>query len=273
VTADAPRATFDRRQLLRSGGLTLSLGAMIAACGEGRAGGTDPGRVGEAPSVEPLAEGEVDDIVLLRTAQSLEYSALDAYTAARGLEVLSAEQETIVLRFIDDHTGHSVALGGFITEAGGEEFACANPWITRRVITPIFDALEGSDDLLRDVLNIAHALECLAAASYQSLVGLLTEPDLRKKIMQIGADENRHAATLAMAITGTPKGYLNPLLLGEPAPEKEPEFPIAYAVPSTFSMVSAIELVVGVANDEGRRFTVNLQTPAANTFVYSDMSC
>ena len=87
------------------------------------------------------------------------------------------------------------------------------------------------------------------------------------KIMQIGADENRHAATLAMAITGTPDGYVNPLMLGEPAPEEDPEFAVAYAIPSTFGTVAAIELVVGDTNDEGRRLTVNLQTPAANTFV------
>jgi hypothetical protein len=273
VTAAAPSATFDRRTLLHAGGLTLSLGAIIAACGEDRAGGTEPGRVGNAPDVEPLPEGEIDDIVLLRTAQSLEHTALDAYTAARGLDVLSAAQDTIVQRFVDDHTGHSVALGGFITSAGGEEFACANPWVARRVITPIFDALEGSDDKLRDVLNIAHGLESLAAASYQALVGSLVEPDLRMKIMQIGADESRHAATLAMAITGTPAGYINPLLLADPAPAEESEFPVVYAVPSKFGMVSAIELVVGDANDEGQRFAINLQTPAANTFVYSELSC
>ena len=273
MTPAGPRATFDRRQLLRTGGLTLSLGAIIAACGEDRAGGIDPGRVGNAPDVEPLAPAEVDDVVLLRTAQSLEHTALDTYAAARGLDVLSAEQDTVAQRFVDDHTGHSVALGGFITEAGGEEFACANPWLSRRVLTPIHDALEGSDDPLRDVLNVAHALECLAAASYQALVGLLTEPDLRMKMMQIGADENRHAATLAMAITGTPDGYVNPVLLGEPPPAEEPEFPVVHAISSTFATVSGIGLIVGAPNDDGQRLTVLLQTPGANTFVYSDQSC
>ena len=273
MTTPFQNARFGRRKLLHTGGLTLSLGAIIAACGEDRAGGTEPGRVGNAPDVTPLPEGEVDDIVLLRTAQSLEHSAIDAYAAARGLDVLSAEQDTIVQRFVDDHTGHSVALGGFITEAGGEEFACANPWLARRVVTPLFDALDDSDDLLRDVLNIAHGLETLAAASYQALVGSLTAPDLRMKIMQIGADENRHAATLAMAITGTPDGYVSPVLLGEPAPAEEPEFAVVHAIPSTFGTVSGIQLVVGAANDDGQRFTTLLQTPAANTFVYGDQSC
>ena len=211
--------------------------------------------------------------MLLRTAQSLEYTALDAYAEARGLDVLSAAQDTIVQRFVDDHTGHSAALGGLITEAGGEEFACANPWLARRVIDPIFDAIDGSDDQLRDVLNIVQALENLLAASYQSFVGSLTAPDLRMKMMQIGADENRHAATMALTITGTPDGYVNPVLLGEPAAAEEPEFPVVYGIPSTFGTVSAIELVVGAPNEEGQRFTILLQTPAANTYVYNDQSC
>jgi Ferritin-like domain len=273
VTAAVPRATFDRRTLLQAGGLTVSLGAIIAACGDDRAGGTQPGRVGNAPEVEPLPPAEVDDIVLLRTAQSLEYTVLDAYAKARALDVLSAEQDTIMQRLVDDHTAHSVALGGFITEAGGEEFACPNPWMARRVITPIFEALEGSTDKQRDVLNIAHGLESLAGASCQAFVGSLVEPDLRMKIMQIGAGECRHAATLAMTLTGTPDGYVSPQLLGDPAPAEEPELPVAFAIPSTFGTVSAIELVVGDPDDEGSRFTINLQTPAANTYVYNDQSC
>ena len=60
------------------------------------------------PTSTPLPAGEVDDVVLLRTAQSLEHTALDAYAAARSLDVLSAEQDTLVQRFVDDHTGHSV---------------------------------------------------------------------------------------------------------------------------------------------------------------------
>jgi hypothetical protein len=273
VNTAGPTARFDRRQLLRSGGLTLSLGAIIAACGEDRAGGTDPGRVGEAPSVTPLGEVEVDDVVLLRTAQSLEYTAIDAYAEARALDVLSAEQDALVQRFVDDHTAHSVVLGGFVTAAGGEEFACANPWMQRRVIDPIFDAIDGSDDKQRDVLNFAQALESLLGASYQSFVGSLTEPDLRMQMMQIGADENRHAATLAIAINGAPDAYVNPVLLGEPPPAEEPEFQIAWAIPSTFGTVSAIPLVVGAPNADGQRLEIDLQTPAANTYVYNELSC
>ena len=46
-----------------------------------------------------------------------------------------------------------------------------------------------------------------------------------------------------------------------------------WAMPSTFGTVSAIPLVVGAPNEEGQRFAIDLQTPAANTFVYNELSC
>lgn len=273
MTGSIRNATFGRRKLLHTGGLTLSLGAIIAACGEDRAGGTEPGRVGNAPDVSALPEVEVDDVVLLRTAQSLEYTMLDAYAQALDLDVLSPDQTRIVQRFVDDHTVHAAALGTLTTEAGGEEFACANPWLTRRAITPVFAAIDDSDDQHRDVLNTVSALENLAAATYQAFVGSVTAPELRTNMMEIGAHENRHASTIALTITGTPDGYVNPVLLGEPAPAEEPEFPVVYAIPSTFGTVSGIELVVGAPNEDGQRLTILLQTPAANTYVYNAESC
>ena len=46
-----------------------------------------------------------------------------------------------------------------------------------------------------------------------------------------------------------------------------------YAIPSVFGQVSGIELTVGPVTDEGSRFTTQLQTPAANSLVYSNQSC
>ena len=40
------RNSMNRRDLLRQGGLALSLGALVAACGSGRSGSSDPGRIG-----------------------------------------------------------------------------------------------------------------------------------------------------------------------------------------------------------------------------------
>ncbi len=61
--------SFTRRALLRAGGVA-SFGALVAACGD-RGGDEAPGRVGQAPVVTDRPTGEVDDLLLLRTAQSL----------------------------------------------------------------------------------------------------------------------------------------------------------------------------------------------------------
>jgi rubrerythrin len=268
-----PNPVIGRRRLLRNGGIVVSLSALMAACGDDRTGLEEPGRVGFAPPPDPLPDTTINDVVLLRTAQSVEYTAIEVYDIAAGLGVLDASTIAVVTRFVDDHNRHADAVGGLITQAGGEEFTCANPWFMDRVIAPILEAVEGSDDVRRDVLNIAHALESLAAATYQDVVGNLGDPELRRAAMINGADEARHAATLAMLITGTPAGYVSPELLGL---ELEPDasgFPVPYAIPSTFGQVGSSELVVGARGADGGRFSILLQTPAENSFVYEYMTC
>lgn len=66
------RKTLNRRDVLRQGGLALSLGALVAACGSGRSGSDAPGRIGViVPPENETADLTVDDAVLLRTLQSL----------------------------------------------------------------------------------------------------------------------------------------------------------------------------------------------------------
>jgi hypothetical protein len=273
VPPELPNPTLDRRRLLRNGGIALSLGAIVAACGDDRGGSDDPGRVGNVDPAPTLPEGQVDDVVLLRTAQSLEYVALDVYEIAASLGVLEGATAEAVDRFVQDHTEHAARLGELIVEAGGEEFRCANPWITERLVAPLVEAISGSDDALRDVLNTAYALETLAARTYQAIVGSLSEPTLRKEAMLIGADENRHAATLAIAVTGAPEAYVSPALTGGEVVPDEEGFPIPYAITARFGQLGGVELVAGDVDEEGARFAVTLQTPAENTFVYGYYSC
>lgn len=267
------RAAFGRRHLLRTSGLAVSLGALAAACGEDRGGPQEPGRVGNAPPREPLPDGQLDDIVLLRTAQSIEFTAIELYDVAAGLDVLDAGTLAVVGRFVDDHTGHADRLGELITAAGGEEYRCANTWYMERTIAPILDAIEDTDDAVRDVLNIAHAFESLAGATYQDLVRNLTDPELRYESALIAADEVRHAATLAMAATGTPEGYVDPKLLGDEVAPDEGGVPRLFAIPSQFGQLGTTELVVGPRDEGGGRFSIILQTPAENSFVYDFMAC
>lgn len=262
---------LNRRELLRSGGLVLSMGALVAACGSNRGGSTAAGRLGVAEPPATVPEGSVDDLALLRTAQSLEYTALAVYDAAGGLGVLDAAESALAARFVDDHTRHALTLGDLIVAAGGEEFQCANPFAMDRLVNPLLAALDGTDDLHRDVLSIAHGFEAVAGASYQSLVAKLQEPALRKAIMQIGTEEQRHAAVLARAIN--PATPFSPVLTGGNEEPDADGFPIPHAIPSVFGRVNAIELTVGAPNDEGARFSTQLQTPAENTIVYSFQSC
>lgn len=262
-----PTPRLGRRQLLQQGGAVITLGAFVAACGSGRGGSTDPGRVGLAPPPASLPDGEVNDVVLLRTAQSIEYSALDVYAAASDLGVLSAGQETLVNRFVADHTGHGDLVGGLITDLGGDEFRKGNPWLAERTLAPVFAALATSDDPLRDVISTAYAFEQLAAESYQALVGLLTDPSLRREAMSIGVDENRHAAALAIA-SGGAGAYVNPEITGGEAEVGELGVSVPYAIPSTFGQLNAVQLVVGALDEEGSRTDLLLQTPAANALVY-----
>ncbi len=266
-----PNPRLDRRALLRSGGLALSMGAIVAACGSGRSGSQDPGRLGVAPPPATLPEAEVNDAVLLRTAQSLEYTALAVYAAASDLDVLSAAEGTLVGRFVSDHERHAADIGVLVGQAGGEEFACANPFLMERAVGPILGALADSDDLHRDVLNIAHSFEALAGATYQALVAALDDASMRSTAMLIGGEEQRHAAALAAAIN--PDALISPVLLGEPVENDDEGFPVPYAIPSTFGQLTGIELVVGARSDEGARFSTQLQTPADNTFVYDYLSC
>jgi hypothetical protein len=266
-----PNPSLDRRALLRNGGLALSFAAIVAACGNGRAGNDDPGRLGVAAPGPTLPESEVNDGVLLRTAQSLEYTALAVYDAAAGLDVLTSAEIALVGRFVSDHERHAADLGALIGRAGAEEFTCPNPFLMDRAVGPILGALEGSDDLHRDVLNIAHAFEELAGASYQALVAALTDVSLRSSAILIGSEEQRHAAALASAIN--PDAPISPVLFGEVVEADADGFPVPYAIPATYGQLTGIDLLVGARNTEGTRFSIQLQTPAANTFVYDYLSC
>lgn len=270
-----PNPAMDRRALLRNSGLVLGFGAIVAACGSERGGLDSPGRLGVAPPPATLPSGEdtvVNDGVLLRTAQSLEYTALAVYEVAAGLDVLTADEATVVARFVEDHQRHAADIGALIDAAGAEQFECPNPFIMDRAVAPILDAIGGSDDVHRDVLNTAYAFEQLAAATYQAVVASFEDPSLRTAAMVIGGEENRHAAALAAAIN--PDELINPVLLGETAVDSDEDgFPTRYAIPATFGQLSGVPLTVGALDPEAGRFSISLQTPAANTFVYDFISC
>lgn len=262
-----PNPSLGRRQLLRNGGLAISMGAIVAACGTDRGGSTDPGRLGVAPAIPAIEPKEVNDVVLLRTAQSLEYTALAVYDAAGKTGELGDGEMSLVGRFVEDHTGHAALIGSLITDNGGEVYEQTNPFVMDRAVGPILAALDGTDDLHRDLLNIAYSFEMLAGESYQALVTALTALDLRREMMRIGGEEQRHAAALAAAVN--PKQLFSPVFSGTPAENDADGFPVPYVIPGVFGPLTGINLVVGAKDPtEGTRFATQLQTPAENSYVY-----
>lgn len=275
ATADQRRAALvGRRRFLTIGGLSVATATVVAACG-----GTDsPGvaRVGLAPTRTDLPDASPNDVVYLRTASSIEHSAIAVYDTVIGnTDLLAADLQDAAKRFRDDHAEHATIFEDLTKELGGEAWTCGNPRIDQLLVAPVLAKIVGddatktppSDDPQRDTANFAHALENLAGETYQMFVGLLSDPALRKSTIQVGTAEVRHAAILAMAITGRPDGYVPPADAGEP-----PVFPPAYAIPSQFGNLSGQQLVVGAEDELGVRKPIAVDTPSNNTFVFEYMT-
>jgi rubrerythrin len=296
--ADRAAAVVGRRRFITIGGATIATAALMAACAEDPRTGI--ARVGVAPSTTKLPDPVVDDVVLLRTASSLEHSAIAVYDAVIGhTDLLDAAYQDVAKRFRDDHAGHAALFEKLTASVGGTPWTTGNPRIDQVVLAPIERAIFGgqktdllpetpaSDDVKRDVLNLAYALESLAGETYQALVPLLNDASARKEAVTIGTHEVRHAALLAMAITGKPGGYFNPADIAAATLQTPPTvapattvkgatpatpIPTVYAIPSVFALLGQVQLVVGKPNEAGTRLTTNLETPSLNTFVYEYMT-
>ncbi len=46
-----------------------------------------------------------------------------------------------------------------------------------------------------------------------------------------------------------------------------------FAVPSRFGQLTPVTLVVGARDDAGQRFSINIETPAENAYVYDGQTC
>ena len=267
-------AFVGRRRFLHVGGFSVATAAVLAACG----GTESPGvaRIGVAPERTDLPPAVVNDIVLLRTAASVERSAIAVYDLVIGnSDLLDPALDDVVKRFRDDHLAHADLIDGLTIEAGGEPWTCGNPRIDELLIAPLVLLITGapasvdtpevppSDDPRRDVLNVAHGLETMAGETYQAFVPLLSQPSMRQSAMTAASHEARHAALLAITITGRPDGYVQ----GE-APPDPPPIPTVFAIPGQFGSLAGTTVVVGAQDELGQRRTFSIDTPSLNTYVY-----
>jgi hypothetical protein len=275
---DEPHAV-SRRGLLRTGGLTVGVAALLAACKKEEAAA--PGRVGFAPVPTDLPQQSVTDGVRLRTATSIEYTILDVYATITESGKLAAPEQQLVDRLVADHKQAAAQLAELTESAGAEPYECANSWYMDRVIPPIFTAIDGdeatgvppSDDPARDMLATVNAMEAMAGAMYQGMVETLSEPELRAQVMMIGAVSARHAAVSALHANPPPKGYVSPVVLGQEAPAADKGLNPLFAIPTEFGALAPTQLTIGAPSAAGTRTTMPIDTPAENSFVYTGQTC
>ena len=260
---------LDRRSVLRTGALTASLAAVVAACGSNRTGDTAPGRVGNAPKVTALPEYEVNDAVLLRTASSLENTALYVYDVAMSIDGFDEGMIPLVERIMEDHRATADEMAALTEAAGGTPWTETNPWYMDRAIEPIVAAISSSDDPRRDVVNLAITLENLASSTHQTLAPLLSTSEQRLAVTTAAATYARHSATLVLDAFGIAR-RVSPALFGEEVVNVNGIIP-RFAIESTFGSVAQEEILLGAADENGNRQSFLLATPAANSFIYEEL--
>lgn len=268
-------ARLARRALLRNSLLAVGAGAVLAACGD-RSGSTDPGRVGVASPLPTLPEtGEVTDATWLRTLQSLEHTMLAVYAGLAANGGLPGDAAALAEPFTAAHTAAAAQLAELVAGAGGDDFACPNPFFNDRYVDPVlasFGETKGTADADRDAAQVAYWFEEWAARSYQAAAARTwDDPDLRVPLIRLAAEASRRVAGLALAFDDSL--VLSPALTGDTVQPDDAGFVVLYAIPSQFGQVGAIELRYGKPNADGAYAAVSLQTPADNSLLYDSISC
>jgi hypothetical protein len=196
----------NRRDLFKIGGASILGAALLAACGSDAA---DAPSSPVVPATQPIdtgtptttatpttsVNGSADmDLVLARTAASLEKLAVDTYGTAAGLITTPAVLAAATM-FAGHHQMHLDALNGVLMGAGAQSITEMNQPVYDALVKPALDAAKTE----MDAVNIALSLEEAAAQTYVYAGGTLSTPSLRSTIMTIGGVEARHAAVLRMA--------------------------------------------------------------------------
>jgi hypothetical protein len=295
-SSTSPAAGIDmslsRRRLFAVGAGSLGLAAVLAACGSDEP--PAPGGGGVAPDITDLPEAEVNDVVYLRTLTSLEHSIVEVYAALAAIDGLGEEATALLSRFSDDHVAAAGTLAELTADAGGEPYECANAWMMDRTLQPILDHIVGvpsvdtgvttsiedpweippTDDPDRDALLTINALETVAAATAQQYVERIADPALRAEVIGGGAAASRRAAVSALRSNPAPEGYVSPVLTsGEPAQPDEEGFTPLFAIDARYGQLAPVALMVGDVDQDGVRFTMNVETPAENAYIYDGMTC
>jgi hypothetical protein len=192
-----------RRTFFKVGGTAFLGAAILAACGDDDG---EPSESGAAPTTggddaTTTTGGANMDLVLARTAASVELLAVDAYQAAidSGVVTTPAVADAAGL-FQSHHREHAEALNATVREAGGDEVTEANSFLMENLVA----TADLSSEL--SIVQFARGLEDAAASTYVFAAGALSAPELRAAIMSIGGVEARHVTALDLALQALGQG-------------------------------------------------------------------
>ncbi len=184
--------------LFKVGGITLAGAALLAACGSDSKDNASPSTNGATTTTVATSgtggtSAMSSDVIILRTASSIEELAIAAYQIAidSGLVKTAAIGDAAKL-FQSQHREHSALFQSETKRAGGTPFDKPNPAVLA-ALKPTIDALK--DEM--GIVKLAFDLETAAAQTYQSNVGVVIDPKLNAALMSVGGVEARHAAILA----------------------------------------------------------------------------
>ena len=155
------------------------------------AGGTALAVLGPALVSSMVKEAEAAspaDIELLNGAIELENAGIKAYTDAFALNLLSPSVLAVAKGFRADHQAHAAALAAAVKAAGGTPTTA-----TAKLEYPSLKSQA-------DILAFAEKVERLAATSYLTDIGKLSNPALSKIMASILGVETTHVALLASAL-------------------------------------------------------------------------
>lgn len=248
---------YSRRSMLTAGGAAAAGAAFLAACG-----GTSNTvtRLGSAPTTAKLTDAQVTDVVLLRTAQSVETMIATMMSDSAFIALTDSATAPIVASFTAAHKAHVGALASLITSRGGESYTGTNEKLMVSYGQQALNLVADGKDK-QDVAGLALALESLSCATYQYFVSLTSDPTLRSQMMRIGATSARRAAVVAQLINSGTQAFA-------PGIDDKGVATIA-TLPNAFGALNATQVFLGPVNPEsGTRASLLLDTPSLNSLIY-----
>lgn len=247
---------ISRRALIINGGAAAGAGLLLAACGQE----SGLARIGDAPATTALPTAEVSDVVLLRTAQSVEELALKALADPVITGKADAKSKAAIAIFTAGHRQNLAALSPLVAARGGQDVTEANTKMVENYLTNAVALIKDSDEADVDVNVFISALEALVAGTYQAFVGWTNEAALRADLMSLAVNPSRYSAAATQLVRGGTKGIV-------PAVDDAGN-PLVATLPGAFGALSGFDASLGKPNDAGVKALVSMETPSLNSLEY-----